>query len=266
MAWVVDKSLDVLLAQINAAAPSRDKSSDGSIGDPAHAATVSAHNPQDTEDSSDGNDPDNQVDARDITHDPRFAGSDMAQVTEAIRMSKDRRVRLVIFNKRIFASYATATRPAWAWGPYIGQNDHSKHAHVETNDVHNDELQPWSIFLTVPSKGDNMLMLAVDTKTGQHWLCDGMTRRPIAAEDVKHIKYLGSTGALTVWTGKPAEAPNSIWLGVGDLMGLPVGSVDIDYDQLAESIIEALPEGLAIPTAQENADAVARELADRLDG
>lgn len=145
MVWVLDRSLVRLTDQVNSAAPGRSKASDGSLGDPAHQATVSAHNPEDTEDSSDRNDPDNQVDAKDITHDPRFPGSDMRIVTEGIRQSRDRRIRLVIFNKRIFSSYPTSSRPAWAWGPYIGSNDHSKHAHVETNDVYNDQTHDWVI-------------------------------------------------------------------------------------------------------------------------
>lgn len=142
--FVVDRSLDVLRDEIDAVAPNRSKASDGSIGDPDHQTRVSAHNPEDTEDSSDGNDPDNQVDARDFTHDPAN-GADMHQVTEIIRRRRDRRIRLVIFYKRIFSSYATATRKAWEWGPYSGENDHTKHAHVETNDNYNDTLNAWGV-------------------------------------------------------------------------------------------------------------------------
>ena len=149
--FVVDKSLDVLLGQLNAHAPGRDKSSDGSIGDAAHQGRPSAHNPQDTEDSSDGNDPDNQVDARDFTHDPD-SGADMHRMTEEIRLSRDRRVNLVIWNRRQFSSYSTSTRKAWTWGPYSGSNPHDKHAHVETNDLYNDDLTPWKVFQMADSK------------------------------------------------------------------------------------------------------------------
>lgn len=113
--FVVDKGLDVLLAQINAKAPGRSKASDGSVGDSDHAARASDHNPEDTENSDDGNDPDNQVDARDFTHDPAH-GADMGQISEAIRLSKDRRVKYVIFNGRIFSG-RTGTQP-WVWRTY----------------------------------------------------------------------------------------------------------------------------------------------------
>mgnify|MGYP001562524195 CR=1 FL=1 len=60
MSWRVAKSLDVLLAQINALSPNRDKSSDGSIGDANHSARTSDHNPDDA----------GVVKARDFSNDP----------------------------------------------------------------------------------------------------------------------------------------------------------------------------------------------------
>lgn len=47
-AWRAARATDVLLGEVNAAFPTRDKSSDGIIGDAAHAATVSQHNPDPT--------------------------------------------------------------------------------------------------------------------------------------------------------------------------------------------------------------------------
>lgn len=151
--WVVDKGLDVLLAQLNAHAPNRRKDSDGSIGDADHQSRTSAHNPQDTEDSADGNDPDNQVDARDFTHDPAN-GADMHQMTEEIRLSRDPRVELVIWDEEQFSSYSTPTRKAWEWGPYSGENDHTKHAHVQVRDKGNDNTAPWKVFMSLSPKQD----------------------------------------------------------------------------------------------------------------
>lgn len=142
--FVVDKSLDLLLKQVDEAAPERSKESDGSVGDPDHQARESAHNPEDTEDSMDGNDPDEQVDARDFTHDPAH-GADMYVMTEALRISRDRRLYLVIFNGRQFSSYARDGYAPFTWRPYYGTNKHTKHAHVEVNDYYNDTLTPWKI-------------------------------------------------------------------------------------------------------------------------
>lgn len=146
--FVVDKGLDVLRDQLNAHAPNRRKDSDGSIGDADHQTRTSAHNPQDTEDSADGNDPDNQVDARDFTHDPAN-GADMHQMTEEIRLSRDPRVELVIWDEEQFSSYSTPTRKAWEWGPYSGTNRHKKHAHVQVRDVGNDNTAPWRVFMSL---------------------------------------------------------------------------------------------------------------------
>lgn len=143
--WVVDKGLDVLEKQIDEEAPNRNKDSDGSKGDAAHAARDSDHNPEHP--PPPGN-PDNEVDARDFTHDPKN-GADMFEITEAIRLSRDRRVKYVIFNDRIFSSYATDSRKPYEWGPYNpddpNRDRHTGHAHVSVNDVHHDETQPWSI-------------------------------------------------------------------------------------------------------------------------
>lgn len=139
--WVADRGVLKLRSQVDAAAPRRRKGSDGIVGDLSHQSRTSDHNPQDPAPA--GNPP-NQVDAVDLTHDPEN-GADMAVVTESVRRSKDRRVKYVIFNKRIFSSYATNGREAWEWGPYDGSNGHEKHAHVSVNDQHHDETHDWRI-------------------------------------------------------------------------------------------------------------------------
>ena len=134
MTWDVAKSLDQLLAQINALAPNRSKKSDGSIGDTAHQGTVSDHNPEDKP----GDEPD-EVDARDFTHDPAN-GADMHRIAEALRLSRDRRIRYVIFNRRYFSP-----KTGWKWVEYHGDNPHDKHMHVSVNDVDDDNTAPWDI-------------------------------------------------------------------------------------------------------------------------
>lgn len=141
MADVIDKGLLVLDAQIEAKAPGRRTGSDGFKGDAAHAARESDHNPEHP--PPPGN-PDNQIDAGDWTHDPSH-GADMGEISESIRLSRDRRVRYVIFNGRIFYGYDRPGLPAFTWTEYNGSDDHSGHMHVSVNDIHHDETQPWSI-------------------------------------------------------------------------------------------------------------------------
>src|SRR4051812_29875513 len=117
MSWYVAKSLDKLLAQLNAKAPSRSKVSDGSIGDAAHSARLSDHNPTAA----------GQVCARDFTNDP--AGGLPGQwLADMLVASRDPRIKYVIFNHRIIDSRA-GNHP-WQWMPYSGANAHEHHVHV----------------------------------------------------------------------------------------------------------------------------------------
>lgn len=137
--WDVAKSLDVLLWQVNTMAPGRSKVSDGSIGDnqPGHQTPKSEHYPEDKP----GNEPD-EVDARDFTHDPR-AGADMGKIAEQLRLSRDWRIKYVIWHQSMFSSYPMAGYPAWTWRPYSG--DYHSHLHVSVNDVDDDNTALWAI-------------------------------------------------------------------------------------------------------------------------
>jgi hypothetical protein len=141
VSYVVDNGLLVLRDQVDRMAPTRRKGSDGTKGDAAHAARTSKHNP---EHPAPAGNPDFQVDALDLTHDPE-RGADMEVVTEQIRLSRDPRVNLVIFDHRMFSSYAHGGYPAWTWRPYDGADGHEGHAHIEVNDIHHDDTRPWSI-------------------------------------------------------------------------------------------------------------------------
>lgn len=149
--WVTDAAILKLRDQIDEMAPNRRKGADGTIGDPDHQARTSAHNPQRTRDSQDGNDPDYQVDALDITHDPAN-GCDVGEIWEAIRQSRDRRVWLAIFNRRQFSSYARDGYPPYTWRPYTEEDPHTGHGHIEVSDYYNDDPTPWEIWM--PSEAD----------------------------------------------------------------------------------------------------------------
>lgn len=129
MSWRAARSLDQLLSEVNAAAPNRGKAADGTIGDQAHAARASDHNPNAA----------GVVRARDFTHDPEH-GCDAGAIAEAIRKARDPRVKYVIWNKRLFS----ATRAAWSWQEYTGDNPHQKHVHISVRDDVAD-AQPWPI-------------------------------------------------------------------------------------------------------------------------
>lgn len=119
MSWTVNPSLLRLRAQIDAAHPHRDESSDGTIGNAAHQAEKSDHNP----------DAFDVVNAMDITHDPKN-GVDCNVIAEALRKSMDPRISYVIWNKRMFSSYRAHGVLPWSWRVYNGESPHDHHMHV----------------------------------------------------------------------------------------------------------------------------------------
>jgi len=110
--WRLAPALAILRGQIDHAHPDRSKVADGTIGDAAHAARKSDHNP----DSA------GIVHALDITHDPDD-GVDCAKIAEQIKT--DPRVSYVIFRGRIF----NPTK-AVGWRLYTGADAHNHHMHV----------------------------------------------------------------------------------------------------------------------------------------
>lgn len=137
MVWRVAKSLEVLLKEINTAAPDRSKASDGAIGDKAHQDSDSDHNPNNSD----------VVCARDFTHDPS-AGANMHEFAEYLRDQPHKTVKYIIWNKRIWSK----ARAGDGWRDYNGSNPHTKHMHVSVgvgSDGQSrqpyDDTAPWGI-------------------------------------------------------------------------------------------------------------------------
>lgn len=124
MSWYVAKSLIKLRDQINTAYPSRDKSSDGTIGDAAHASRSSDHNPwvRDSKGLP-------VVTALDITHDPS-RGVDCNRIVQELVANKDTRIKYIIWNKQIWNPSVSAD-----WRKYTGSNPHTKHFHLSVKDT-----------------------------------------------------------------------------------------------------------------------------------
>lgn len=109
--WRLAPSLIAFEQEANRLAPRRSQASDGSIGDAAHRARVSDHNP-------DGG----WVHGLDLTHDPR-GGFDAHAHGRSIAARRDPRVAYLISNGQIWT-------PDRGWQRYTGPNPHRTHLHT----------------------------------------------------------------------------------------------------------------------------------------
>lgn len=113
-------SLSVLVEQMNARFPHRDRTSDGWIGDASHQSKKSDHNPW-VIDGKTG-----VVTAQDIDADIHALTVTARQIVDAICRSKDERVKYIIF----FGKITTMGTQLQQWHNYTGSNAHKHHIHI----------------------------------------------------------------------------------------------------------------------------------------
>lgn len=163
-------ALATLTREINERWPDRDRTSDGWIGDAAHQATNSQHNP----------DPDGSVDAIDIDVD----GINVQMVLNAA--IKHEATQNVIYNRRITSrSYSGGLG---TWHPYNGKNPHDKHIHVDTRESRENSTKSWlpPIRVEQPTTDRSkrrMYILAREEGTPEVFIGDGIHRRHIKDEN-----------------------------------------------------------------------------------
>lgn len=193
MAYYLSPSLDKLRSQIVKKYGIK-KSSIGWIGDAAHRARASEHNP----------DRDGSVDAIDVPHSTKL-GLDMNVLTSQLIASGDKRLQRVIWNRRVWD-------PSRGWRNYTGANPHTTHAHIETTNSSQSNASDWRIPLfgysatpkpppktTTPpppptastTEEDDMQYLFSDGK--KLWLTNGISRREVSVnpDRIKELIFLG---------------------------------------------------------------------------
>lgn len=244
--WRAMNSLLVLRDQVNAIAPNRSTASDGLVGDAAHAATTSDHNPHYVAGVGD-----EIVTALDLTHDPDH-GFDSYAFAEVLRQHRDARIKYVISNRRLFSSYATSSYPAWTWRPYSGTDPHTNHVHVSVLDaVISDTRTPWNL----DGFGDNDMALSPAEQFKLHVL-------NYRLDAILHMRPTCSVPSFKASDGSTFPAiteTNHLAAAVlaADDTGDPAEPVDLDA--LAAKVAAQVD----VPTAAETAEAVADELHDR---
>jgi len=134
--WFLNPALTGFRDAVNDAYPRRDKGSDGTIGDAAHAATSSDHNP----------DPDGSVDAWDMDVEVNGRGSTFKADVEHLK---------AVFEAHESSSYwihndqIARRADGWRRRPYTdfnsspSRNRHTQHVHWNTRAAFENSTKPW---------------------------------------------------------------------------------------------------------------------------
>lgn len=136
MAWVLVPALQEFRVQINRLCPTRDKASDGVIGDFNHQQGDSSHNPDDTgrNNSEWDTDPDNKQEVRAIDVDIDFrtpgvtANKLLAHLIKYAKNGTFWWIRYFIYNEKMYHK-----RNDFEPVAYNGVNPHDKHIHINND-------------------------------------------------------------------------------------------------------------------------------------
>lgn len=201
MGWRLAESLKVLRAECNAAAPDRSKRADGTIGDSAHAASRSDHNPNQA----------GVVCALDVTHDPD-SGADCHAWAEKVRTSGHPALKYVIFAGRI-----ASRSKGGEWRPYTGSNPHRSHMHVSVGEGPDgrstgpyDDAGGWGVTATAPAQPETPAQDAAPADDGARPappfpLPDGSYFGPERGPDESVSGYHGNGEGLAAWQQRMAD-------------------------------------------------------------
>lgn len=136
MSWRLCDAGIRLRDEVNALFPNRDKRSDGALGDAAHAARESDHNP----------DKNGIVRAIDVDEDvwgtdgadPVMANRLVRQIVDVART--DGRIKYVIFEGKIWSPMLK-----WKGRVYSGGNPHNHHIHISFNESGDNDGSPFGL-------------------------------------------------------------------------------------------------------------------------
>jgi hypothetical protein len=135
MAWYLNTALTEWRNDVNPKYPKRSKTSDGTIGDRAHAASVSEHNP----------DFDGSVDAWDM--DVNLFGSSVPTGTLAERAEIESLIRIFQADPRselwIWDGYIASRSDGWRRRRYYGANAHDHHVHWQSRFIYEKRAGDW---------------------------------------------------------------------------------------------------------------------------
>lgn len=202
--WRLAPSLVLYVEEVDRRFPSRDRTSDGSIGDLAHASRESDHNPYD-----------GWVHAIDLDEDVA-PGIDLDRLWAYAIAKKDPRDRYLIYEGQIVKSYIdSAGHPAWKPYPYTGLNDHDHHLHrsIRRTTTARTDLRTWGIAAAFPEaqpkpkpRRTDMALIAKKANDRAWWSVSANDRRHLTdRQEAAEMVYVG----LAEWDdGEPFVLPD----------------------------------------------------------
>ena len=234
--WILVPCLVSLRQEFNRLSPNRDKTNDGSIGDPAHAQEPSDHNPDETG-RTPYHDADhiNEVHAIDVDNDLRKPGWTMNKCLEIIitrhRSGHDDRLQNIIYNRRIWSR-------SWGWTAraYTGASAHTEHAHFSARytTAQERDTRPWGL---LEGEDDDM---ATITQTDFNARMDAWWNARMAA-DARDNPQRASLRAAA-WqqnVGNTGKSTHNVLFG--DMYGmLQKAAAERDPAEFAREIVAAM--------------------------
>lgn len=138
------------------------------------------------------------LDAGEVTEDDAF------KIAEAIRMSRDPRVKYVLHESRMFSSYPMGPYQSFTWRPYYGPA-HEQHMHISTEDEADNDVRPWAIQLggtPVPTPTDGNWAKPGDPVIGVKDMKAVHAWQGSDVLTVKDIDYVAQDAAEVDWRAK----------------------------------------------------------------
>ena len=217
VAWKPVAAIPVLFHQINERWPTRDKSTDGTIGDAAHAARVSDHNP-DAHGWVHAMDIDKDLDTHDANAAEKLADELLAYART--RQPGSNRLKNIVYRDRV----ASGTYPNefWVWRP--GNYAHFDHIHISFTDGTELDARPFplpifgtvappvvvppihNVVPTVPGE-DMLAIVTLDAKTSYWLISSGKT---ISVPQATGLSFTGpkfNVTDATTWAALRAAYP-----------------------------------------------------------
>ncbi len=205
MEWRIAQSLSTLRRQVNEAYPNRDKSSDGVIGDAAHAKTKSDHNPNDQD----------VVCALDLDHDPDN-GFDGDAFLAAQLNNPHPQLKFIVFKGYIYSRIRN-------FQPKVNSG-HYTHVHISVGVGPEGKSAPGTYDSTIPWD--------IGNKKGTVMSADALTH-----DEFRYLHILafgGEPGASYDgrFTGRPLTETLHAWLGTDPLKNKNVLATKVKDSQL----------------------------------